>query len=230
MLQLRRKFVLLIILTIVAECCFARAGGGGAGAAVAGGILTVILAFVLAPFIFIYAIIMTVLWRRKKRRAEHLANKLAEGDKMWNLHDMKARVELAFFKVQHAWMERNQELAREYMSQHIYEKHKAQTDAMISAGTKNILTGMNILNIMITSVEDYADNSRDAFVALIKGRMTDYHIDEQTKQVIKGNASKAEYFEELWRFIRVNDTWVLDEIDQEVSTGDLAYARAYTHK
>lgn len=225
-----RKIVLLLIVLIVAGTeVFARAGGGGASS-IKGGIFTIILAFILAPFFFIYGIIMTVLWRRKRMRAERLVNKLSDSDRMWNLRDMKARVELAFFKVQNAWMERNQDLAREFMSDRIYEKHKMQTDAMISAGTKNMLENINLLSIMITSVEDYADNSRDTFVALIKGRMTDYHINEKTKSVQKGDPSKTENFEELWRFIRIRDAWMLDEIDQTVNKDDLKYARAYTQK
>lgn len=223
--------MLLFALLLIAgkEYCFARAGGGGAEV-VSGGLFTIILAFILAPFFFIYSLIMTVLWKRKRWRAERLANRLSENDKMWHLRDMKARVELAFFKVQQAWMERDQNLARDFMSDRIYEKHKMQTDAMISAGTKNILENINLLSTLITSVEDYADNNRDTFVALIKGRMTDYHINEKTKTVIKGYPSKTENFEELWRFIRVNDQWVLDEIDQSVNTDDLKYARAYTQK
>lgn len=229
-MKINRKAVFLLIMLITAGAeVFARAGGGGADA-VRGGIFTVILAFILAPFFFIYGLVMTVLWRRKRRRAERLADKLATEDNMWNLRDMKARVELAFFKVQHAWMERNQDLARDFMSDRIYEKHKMQTDAMISAGTKNILENINLLSVMITSIEDYTDNRRDTFLALIKGSMKDYHINEKTKAVQKGDPSKTADFEELWRFIRINDSWLLDEIDQTVNNDDLKYARAYTQK
>lgn len=225
------KILLLLILIFFAgtEWCFARAGGGGADG-IKGSIFTIILAFILAPFFFIYSLVTTILWKRKKRRAERMADRLSDTDQMWNLRTIKARVESSFFKVQRAWMERDQELARDVMSDRIYEKHKAQTDAMISAGTKNMLENINLLSVMVTSVEDYADNSRDTFSAVIKGRMTDYHINEKTKGVFRGDPNKTENFEEIWRYIRVNNAWLLDEIDQSVGSDDLKYARAYTEK
>ena len=93
-----------------------------------------------------------------------------------------------------------------------------------------MLENINLLSVMVTSVEDYADNSRDTFSAVIKGRMTDYHINEKNKSVFRGDPNKTENFEEIWRYIRVNNAWLLDEIDQSVGSDDLKYARAYTEK
>jgi preprotein translocase subunit SecG len=224
--------ILLLILVFMAagtEIGLARAGGGGAEGG-GGSLLMIILAFILAPFFFIYSLIMTFLWKRKGYKAEKLANKLSDADRMWHLRDIKARVETAFFKVQKAWMERNQDLASDCMTDRIYEKHKMQTDAFIESGTKNMLENINLLSIMITSVEDYQDNNRDSFSALIKGRMTDYHIKEKTKTVFRGDPNKTERFEEIWKFIRVNNAWLLDEIDQEANRDDLNYSRAYTQQ
>lgn len=226
--ELRTALLLILLFFAGTEICLARAGGGGATDKIAGGIFTIILAFILAPFFFIYGIVMTVLWKRKGRRAERLAESLSTGDALWNLRTLKARVELAFYKVQNAWMERNQELAREFMSDRIYEKHKIQTDAMLKNGTKNMLENINLKTVLITSVEDYRDNSRDSFSALIKGTMTDYHINEKSGNITRGDRTKTENFEEIWKFIRVNNTWLLDEIDQEANRDDLRYARAYS--
>ncbi len=58
--------------------------------------------------------------------------------------------------------------------------------------------------------------------------MTDYHMNEKTNMVTRGDSSKTEDFEEIWTFIREKDTWLLDEIDQEANRGDLRYARAFS--
>ena len=73
----------------------------------------------------------------------------------------------------------------------------------------------------IVEVTDFVDDTRDRFCALIEASMIDYVIDEKTKTSVSGSGVKLP-FQELWHFVRQGDTWVLDQIDQEASIGDLA--------
>ncbi|MEY2509355.1 MAG: hypothetical protein QOE26_118 [Verrucomicrobiota bacterium] len=51
--------------------------------------------------------------------------------------------------------------------------------------------------------------------------MIDYTIDDTNNRLVSGDSTKAESFTELWKFVRIGNTWVLDEIDQNVSSSDL---------
>jgi preprotein translocase subunit YajC len=219
-----------ILFLIFANYCLARAGGGGGIGGGGGGILTTILAFILAPFFLIYSIIVSIKLTHRNNKVQDLTAELAKGDKIWNHRNMMATVEQVFFKVQEAWMERNQDLAKDVMSERIYQKHKMQTDAMIDKGVKNILEKMNLEEVMIISISDYLDNSEDKFSVYLKGSMIDYTINDTTYDVISGDNSKSETFKEIWTFIRDRHKWKLDEIDQNVTMGDIDRSKAFSEK
>lgn len=214
------KLIGLLIFTLTVEYAFARAGGGG-GSSGGGGILTTLLAFILAPFLLIYAAIVSVMLERKRNKAKRLLKQLESEDPLWNHRRMKARIEEIFLKVQKAWMERDQDIAKDFMSNRIYTKHKMQTDEMIENGRKNVLAKINLKEAMIISVADYNDDTKDSFSAHIKGSMIDYDVDDKTGNLLSGDKTKIETFKEIWHFIREGNKWVLDEIDQNVTIGDI---------
>jgi predicted lipid-binding transport protein (Tim44 family) len=205
--------LLLVLLMLACEEAYARAGGGGGGRG--GG-----LAVVLYPLLLLYASIVTWLLRRRSREAR-AALVLAARDKAWDPDELKARIEQVFFKVQNAWTLRNQELARDCMSERLYRKHKLQTDQMIQDGTRNILECVNLSKATIVEIADFRDNAKDRLWAYMEGSMIDYHIRLSTGALAKGRKHKPEDFCELWKFIRTPQGWVLDEIDQSVGIGDL---------
>jgi preprotein translocase subunit YajC len=227
----RNKIISLattILLLTFAEYCLARAGGGGGSGGAGGGIISVILGFLLAPFLLVYSMIVSVKLSRRKNQVKQLTEQLAKGDKIWSYRNLMSTVEQVFFKVQEAWMERNQDLAKEVMSDRIYQKHKLQTDEMIANGTKNILAKMNMEEIMIIRVADYKDNAEDIFSVYIKGSMIDYTINEKTNTVILGDNTNPEDFKEIWTFIRDKNKWLLDEIDQNVTLGDISRSKVFS--
>jgi len=222
------KLVFFSILILGCDYIFARAGGGGSGGSGSGGIFTLLLGFVLAPFLLIYSVIVSFLLYKKKKKASRLLDKIEITDPIWNHRNMRARIEKIFFEVQNAWSERNQDLAKESMSSRIYHKHKTQTDQMIKNGKKNQLESINLIEASIISVADFKDDSKDAFSAHIKGKMIDYIIDEKTQEVIKGDNTKYESFTEIWHFIREGNKWVLDEIDQTATLFDISNSLSKT--
>jgi hypothetical protein len=214
-------FLLLFFIFTPADL-YARAGGGGGGGG-KGGIFTIIL----YPFLLAYIAYLHHKISVKNKAAEALIEKFSEPDSAWKIEGLKSRIEVCFFKVQEAWMERNQDLARECLSRRLYEKHKAQTDLMVRNQEKNILKDINLIEANIVEAIDYRDNSKDHIWVYISGSMIDYTIKEPDNSVIKGDANKNEKFSELWKFVREDGGWVLDEIDQEVSLDDISSFRSY---
>lgn len=217
--QIQQRYVLLglavmtLALLFLPEEAMARAGGGRSRG---GGILGLIL----WPVILVYSGVITYYAARKNKQAKALLRKIAAKDPMWEIDHIKGRIEQAYFKVQEAWRERDQDIAKEYMSERLYNRHKLQTDDMLRRGVKNIMESINLAEATIVEVLDYRDDSKDAFWALIKGSMIDYMILEQSGTVIDGDKD-SHAFSELWRFKRERHGWVLDEIDQDVSVSDL---------
>lgn len=154
--------------------------------------------------------------------------KIFEFDSSWNFDNFKNNIETAFFKIQQAWMERDQDIAKDYLSKSLYEKHKTQTDNMIKAHEKNILRNISLLEHKMVQVSDYSDNSKDAFWVYIKGSMIDYTINDETGNKIAGKEDDESAFIELWKFIRSDNGWVVDEIDSNVTIDDVKEFKSFS--
>ena len=190
---------------------FARAGGGGMGTG--GGTIGGILTIILLPIMVIYLIILSWYLSQRNKQAKELANKIEKQDPNWNEEKIKNEVERAFYKVQEAWMNRDQDIAKDYMSESLYYSHKAQTDALLRANRKNILDNIYLKDVKLVEIEDFNDDTKDSFWVYITGSMIDYIVNDKTGAVISGNPNKAGKFSELWKFTRGSQRWVLDKIE-----------------
>ena len=112
------------------------------------------------------------------------------------------RAQTAFFKIQQAWMGRNQDLARDVMSDALYERHKMQTDQLIAAHQIDVLENIVIGHAKVVDVRP--GTPYDTIVVAFTASMTDYTIDENTKQVVDGERTPTT-FTEFWTFIRRAD-------------------------
>jgi predicted lipid-binding transport protein (Tim44 family) len=207
-------FIFAVILVLSSQPAWARAGGGGGGKG--GGIINLIL----LPILLIYSALLTHKVRKKNRECLALLEKIEQSDPAWNVDRLKHRVDQVYFKVQEAWRERDQDIAKSYMSPALFDQHKIQTDQMIAQHERNVLEKINLIETDLVDVEDFTDNERDQFWVYLKGSMIDYTIDDRTNERISGKR-EVEEFTELWKFIRSGNNWVLDEIDQKVSFSHL---------
>ncbi len=220
--------ILPLALSIMSMGVEARAGGGGSsgggwssggGSSMSGeGGGSLIGAVIAAVFFFFSWVGTTFALIRKNIKTKILVSRLKSNDSIWDPKFIKPRVGEIYFAVQKAWMERDQDLAKEYMSKRLYNKHKSQTDAMIKKHEKNILENIRLYGIKIIEVEDYLNDSNDNLWIEIMGAIKDYTIDDRSEVELKSVAD--ENFTELWRLVRHDDNWVLDEIDSEVDKND----------
>lgn len=200
----------------------ARGGGGGGGG---GGIL----ALILWPFFIAYGAFMTHLVFKKNQEAQRLADRLRQSDSAWNMDKISARVQDTYFKIQEAWMARDQSICRDFVSDKLYSKHKMQTDEMIKQHRTNILQDINLLDTKVVQISDFKDNTRDSLWVWIKGSMIDYIQGDKAGQLISGDKNTPHSFTEFWKFVRQGDNWVLDEIHQ-TSIGELEGYHSFTEQ
>jgi hypothetical protein len=223
------KLLLSILLLLSVELIYARAGGGSFSGW-RGGFGSSIILYLLAPFVIIFLIVKLVLIRIKKNKAHKILDKIVLEDQIWDIEYINQRVSTVFFKVQEAWMKRNQNISKNYMSERIFQKHKIQTDKLIEKGWINILKDIRLIQSTIISVKDFNNDNKDSFSALIKAEMIDYHINEKSKQVVDGIPYRAQKFEEIWNFIRIDNNWVLDEIYNDLNARDIIESKSYKEK
>lgn len=109
------------------------------------------------------------------------------------------RAQAAFFALQKAWMDRNLEPARVYMSDGIYHRWKVQIDAMVAAHKKNVLDNLVIGGVRIVKVQ--TDANFDAVTVRIDASAADYEVDDTSGKVVFGS-QQNQPFTEYWTFIR----------------------------
>lgn len=203
--------LITVFILSISHYSMARAGGGWSDSG------SWILQIILFPFALVYVIILNSKLKKKSKKVKELTEQLAKEDAIWNYRNLMSTSRIAFMRVQKAWMERNQDLVKDIMTQKIYNKHKSQTDEMIANETKNILEDIKISEIVIVSISDYKDDSKDSFSAYISASMIDYIVDLKTSKVISGDNSDSNSFSEIWTFLREDDKWKLEEINKNAS-------------
>lgn len=177
--------------------------------------------------------------------SEALLQRLARKDDAWSPEHMQARVEEVYHHVQQAWTERNQDIARNFMSPRLYARHKRMTDEMLAQGRRNVLEDIRLLDCDIVHVADRKGTHDDEFWAVITGSMIDYEVrdgrgpkaslldDPATARMItvmQQLRTPPKRFQELWKFTRDDHHgWVLDKIEQDLDAG-IAQARIFSHE
>lgn len=110
------------------------------------------------------------------------------------------RAQAAFFALQKAWMDRNLEPARVYMSDGIYHRWKNQIDAMTTAHKKNILDNLVIGGVQIVKAQ--SDPNFDSITVRIDASAADYEVDENNANKVIFGSQKDQPFTEYWTFTR----------------------------
>lgn len=123
-------------------------------------------------------------------------------DQNFDEREFLDRAQTVFFKLQQAWTARNQDIARDVMSDALYERHKMQTDQLIASHQIDVLEKIVIGSARI--IESHPGTAYDSIAVAFTASMTDYTIDENTKQMVAGDRY-PHTFTEIWTFIRRAD-------------------------
>ncbi|EJO5348329.1 Tim44 domain-containing protein [Clostridium botulinum] len=151
---------------------------------------------------------------RKSRDTEKVISRLEKIDNSYSKDMLEKRVQETYFKMQRAWTSFNLEISKEYMSEDIYELHKSKLAWMKMRDERNVLKNIKLISAKPVGVQHYKDNSKDIVWFCIQGEMIDYIINKKSKQVIDGRTVNSSFIE-YWKFIKKNNSWVVDLIMQE---------------
>jgi predicted lipid-binding transport protein (Tim44 family) len=217
--MIRKSFFLFSLLFLSTISAYARAGGGGGGSgSVYGRGLGVLLALINLALItfFVY---------RKNKRARQLISQLGTKDAIWNYEQMIDYAQEVFVKMQKAWMERNMELVKDIITERLYQDYQKKLDWQKVKHEQNIIEDIEIKRTEIIGMEDHAGKDKDRFTIYIKGKLVDYTISDKTGKIYTNKAKGKTDFVDLYYFLRREEKWFLDRIENDVSLGKILKAK-----
>ncbi|EKD43864.1 MAG: hypothetical protein ACD_72C00093G0002 [uncultured bacterium] len=188
-------------------------GGGGGGGSGSGGskISTIIILIVFIP-VSIYLSYARKKQLEKARRDMALAE---QSDGTWNKTEITKRVEKVFYEFQQAWSNLDAQAMKNLLTEEYYKRMVLELNVLKNEGRQNVLKDIKLTALHILNVSDESDNSKDKFLIEVYAKIKDSLIDSQTGKTLFIDNS---YFKENWNFVRKNNEWYLDKIDQ--STAD----------
>ena len=90
---------------------------------------------------------------------------------------------------------------------------------------QNIIEDITIKKTEIIGFEDRLGKDNDSFTVYIKGRLLVYTISDKTQKIYTNKDKSKTAFVDLYYFVRQNDQWYLDKIDNDVTLGKIFKAK-----
>ncbi|HHZ05164.1 MAG TPA: TIM44-like domain-containing protein [Clostridiales bacterium] len=119
-----------------------------------------------------------------------------------NFSDTKfiAFAKQTFITLQQAWTARDWSIIRPLEKEELYEQHQRQLQEYINLKRINIIERINVGDTYMHLYK--RDNQYEYLTVYMSTRMVDYIIDENSRQVLKGNPNQDSHIDYLLTFMR----------------------------
>lgn len=171
--------------------------------------------------VFVLKVLRSEGFKFKENDILPLINKLSSKNPDWHLDNIKEVVETTFFSIQESWTNNTYYNVKDLMTSDLYNKHITQLNEMTSNYKTNILKDIKINELYLVSAAESDDNNPGFIWINIKASMIDYILDIRTNKVSSDNKNPNS-FEEYWKFIYINNKWLLCEILQKDSVVNIS--------
>jgi hypothetical protein len=156
-------------------------------------------------------------YEAKAKATEKLLTELSQADPAFEINQLKSTVSTAFLTLQKCWQARNYEQMSPFASPAMAANHQHQIESMRRNHEINCIENVNINEIRFVHLQHLPDQNLNTFTAVIEATAKDFYVNDQTQAFIRGDAS-PEPFQEFWRFQRLQDRWLLTDIEQAAET------------
>src|SRR2546428_508498 len=133
-----------------------------------------------------------------RHRVEAGSQALQARDPNFNAQVFIDRAQMTFFVLQNAWMARNLEPARIYLSDAIYHRWKLQVEQFVTMHKRDVLEDLAVNGCAIARVA--GDANFDSITVRFDAIAAAYEVDDAGK-VVSGDRT-VRPFTEYWTFIR----------------------------
>lgn len=122
---------------------------------------------------------------------ESVCHEIKEKDPDFNIDEFKSFAKTVFIKLQNAWTARDWESVRVFESDTLFEQHKSQLQGYINNNQINVMDRIMVNDAHLYSFAQI--DGQDTLTIDLKTRMSDYIIDANTKEVVRGDPKRENY-------------------------------------
>lgn len=161
-----------------------------------------------------------------KRKSDKL-KELALKDPCWNINYIKSVVEDTFYSIQYAWNDDEYERVESLLTTSLYNKHLKVLEELKRENKKNVLKDIQFKGCRIISLFE-GDEKQWGFIWVeVNFSMIDYIVNTKGKRrIIEGNDNYSRSDFEYWKFVYIENTWLLSNILQKNEVGS-GYKKLY---
>ena len=159
-------------------------------------------------------------WDKIKKRAaktKRAVDEAALSDTAWQPDQLLAHARQVFAQYQQDWSDFNVQSMQGYVTRSQLMLSALMLRALREMGRVITVANLYVADIALVDMHDSADDSQDWFRVAIEASANDTLRDTRSGQVLFTDKNS---FTEYWTFVRHDDTWLLDRIDQ--ATADLS--------
>jgi hypothetical protein len=139
-------------------------------------------------------------------------------DSSWNEQELKDHTTKIFLSYQDCWSKGDITKLKDSFTPRYYQHASLMIQALAELKRTNLVADPQIQDLQITNIKDIDGQDGDSFTMQITAKAIDQLIDNTDGQIIYTDSSS---FTEFWTFIRANNQWKLDLIDQATADPSL---------
>ena len=166
-------------------------------------------------------------YRKVVKRKSDKLKELALKDPYWNINYIKSVVEDTYYSIQYAWNDDEYERVESLLTTSLYNKHLKVLEELKSENKKNVLEDIQFNGCRIISLFE-GDEKQWGFIWVeVNFSMRDYIVNTKGKRrIIEGNDNYSRSDFEYWKFVYIENTWLLSNILQKNEVGS-GYKKLY---
>jgi len=177
------------------------------------------IGYSIVVVIILSTVTTIVIW--KSYLSEWILKKSIRNDAIWDIENLKSHTRESIRRLNDSIQNKDLSKVSDLLTTELFDELNSGVLELTKKGEKNILRCNNIRVLEIIGCEDYKNNSFDKYVAYIQGYMLDYTISETTGEIIKNKKRQVWKFSHTYHFIRVENQWKLEKINNSASTLDV---------
>jgi predicted lipid-binding transport protein (Tim44 family) len=150
---------------------------------------------------------------KKAVKTEKLLDFLSRQDPSVALPELRKLAESTFRKLQQCWGKREYGPMEPLLIKALFLQHTAQLQGLTRNHEINRIDNLLVEKVDIVNIRYTEKSDQREFSALITASARDFYVDDRTHTYLRGDKSAAR-FQEFWTFHRLEDRWLLREIEQ----------------
>jgi len=169
-----------------------------------------------------------VIW--KSYISERILKRSAKTDLIWDIEKLKSHTRESIHRLNNAIENKDLSSVADLLTSELFNELNSVVSELIQKGEKNIRKCNDIRVLEIIGCEDFRNNFFDKYIAYIQGYMLNYTILETTGEIVKNKDCRIWDFSITYHFVRFENQWRLEKINNSASTLDVLKTKNHVEK